>query len=175
MADAVDKDSKTEEATEKKIRDTIEQGKLPIRGKRRSWHPLSRSWCSPSSMPRTPLSISACSCRCSWRSRKPADGHRDRRHRALQDRPPPSGPRTRQPAGAADRCRCRRFGVPEHAAIRRRSGAAATLAYLDRQGLEQAVRHSGLGRVPEGACKVGFAIAVLAFTLSEDHRKLLAG
>jgi flagellar biosynthetic protein FlhB len=29
MADAVDKDSKTEEATEKKIRDTIEQGKLP--------------------------------------------------------------------------------------------------------------------------------------------------
>ncbi len=29
MADAVDKDSKTEEATEKKIRDTIEEGKLP--------------------------------------------------------------------------------------------------------------------------------------------------
>ncbi|RUW24110.1 MULTISPECIES: flagellar biosynthesis protein FlhB [unclassified Mesorhizobium] len=29
MAEAVDKDSKTEEATEKKIRDTIEQGKLP--------------------------------------------------------------------------------------------------------------------------------------------------
>jgi len=29
MADSVDKDSKTEEATEKKIRDTIEQGKLP--------------------------------------------------------------------------------------------------------------------------------------------------
>jgi flagellar biosynthetic protein FlhB len=29
MADAVDKDSKTEEATEKKIRDTVEQGKLP--------------------------------------------------------------------------------------------------------------------------------------------------
>ena len=29
MADPVDKDSKTEEATEKKIRDTIEQGKLP--------------------------------------------------------------------------------------------------------------------------------------------------
>jgi flagellar biosynthetic protein FlhB len=29
MADAVDKDSKTEEATEKKVRDTIEQGKLP--------------------------------------------------------------------------------------------------------------------------------------------------
>lgn len=29
MADAVDKDSKTEEATEKKIRDTIEKGKLP--------------------------------------------------------------------------------------------------------------------------------------------------
>lgn len=29
MADDVDKDSKTEEATEKKIRDTIEQGKLP--------------------------------------------------------------------------------------------------------------------------------------------------
>jgi flagellar biosynthetic protein FlhB len=29
MADAVDKDSKTEDATEKKIRDTVEQGKLP--------------------------------------------------------------------------------------------------------------------------------------------------
>lgn len=29
MADAVDKDSKTEEATEKKIRDTVEEGKLP--------------------------------------------------------------------------------------------------------------------------------------------------
>lgn len=29
MAEAVDKDSKTEEATEKKIRDTVEQGKLP--------------------------------------------------------------------------------------------------------------------------------------------------
>ncbi|TIW22449.1 MAG: flagellar biosynthesis protein FlhB [Mesorhizobium sp.] len=29
MAEAVDKDSKTEEATEKKVRDTIEQGKLP--------------------------------------------------------------------------------------------------------------------------------------------------
>jgi flagellar biosynthetic protein FlhB len=29
MAEAVDKDSKTEDATEKKIRDTIEQGKLP--------------------------------------------------------------------------------------------------------------------------------------------------
>ncbi len=29
MADPVDKDSKTEEATEKKVRDTIEQGKLP--------------------------------------------------------------------------------------------------------------------------------------------------
>jgi len=29
MAEAVDKDSKTEEATEKRIRDTIEQGKLP--------------------------------------------------------------------------------------------------------------------------------------------------
>jgi flagellar biosynthetic protein FlhB len=29
MADAVDKDSKTEEATEKKTRDTVEQGKLP--------------------------------------------------------------------------------------------------------------------------------------------------
>lgn len=29
MAEAVDKDSKTEEATEKKIRDTLEQGKLP--------------------------------------------------------------------------------------------------------------------------------------------------
>src|ERR1700754_325063 len=28
MADAVDKDSKTEDATEKKIRDTVEQGKL---------------------------------------------------------------------------------------------------------------------------------------------------
>ncbi|TIW67288.1 MAG: flagellar biosynthesis protein FlhB, partial [Mesorhizobium sp.] len=29
MAESVDKDSKTEEATEKKIRDTVEQGKLP--------------------------------------------------------------------------------------------------------------------------------------------------
>ena len=29
MAEAADKDSKTEDATEKKIRDTIEQGKLP--------------------------------------------------------------------------------------------------------------------------------------------------
>jgi flagellar biosynthetic protein FlhB len=29
MAEGVDKDSKTEEATEKKIRDTIEKGKLP--------------------------------------------------------------------------------------------------------------------------------------------------
>ena len=29
MADQVDKDSKTEDATEKKIRDTIEKGKLP--------------------------------------------------------------------------------------------------------------------------------------------------
>ena len=29
MAEAVDKDSKTEEATEQKIRDTVEQGKLP--------------------------------------------------------------------------------------------------------------------------------------------------
>src|SRR3954468_21896763 len=29
MAEAADKDSKTEDATEKKIRDTVEQGKLP--------------------------------------------------------------------------------------------------------------------------------------------------
>ena len=82
-----DKDSKTEEATEKKIRDTIEQGKLPhsqgnrdprLLRRHTGVHRLLRQGRHRRSR-HVPVDVPG-------EARGLADGHRDRRHRALQDR-----------------------------------------------------------------------------------------
>ena len=44
MAEEADKDSKTEEATEKKIRDSLDKGQCPSRASCRPLLPSWRSW-----------------------------------------------------------------------------------------------------------------------------------
>ena len=152
MAEDVDKDSKTEEATEKKIRDTVEKGQLPHSretGILASFVAilLFIVFFAGNSIMELGTFLSVFLEKPdAWPMGTANDVVALSRIVTLE-----IGKAVVEPAGAAGRGRRRRVGVPEPAAVRRRAHPPAGVAHLDLEGLEAAVRRAGLRRVPEVA------------------------